>query len=256
MSLRKELTIATPCFNEQESLPAYFKRIEYTRGELHKRGWATHLLLIDDGSSDNTQSMLRAYAASHDAEVVAHPRNTGYGAAIKTALALAATDWVVFVDADSNYDQAIILDLERRVSATTGILNVSIFAPSGGSGFPWYRMLLSKTASLIYRLLLPRLTRGVFTMTCGFRWYRRELAASFFPREDNFAATAELLVRALASGARVEDVPARNRRRESGVSKMRFLAVSLTHLSIAARALLGGLGPPEPVEAHLRKIGR
>lgn len=256
MTLRRELTIATPCYNEQDSLPAYFKRIEYTREELHKRGWLTHLLLIDDGSSDNTHAMLRAYCAEHGAEMAVHPRNLGYGAAIKTALALAATEWVVFVDADSNYDQALILELEKRVTESTAILNISIFAPSGGSGFPWYRMALSKAASTIYRLLLPRLTRSVHTMTCGFRWYRRALAAEILPRADNFAATAELLVRALSKGYKVEDVPARNQRREQGVSKMKFLAVSLTHLGIAVRALCGALGPPAPLEAHLRKIGR
>src|SRR2546428_3558574 len=159
----KTLTIATPCYNEAASLPSYFERISCVREALARVGWPTTLLLINDGSRDDTPALLEVYAkASPGTQVIHHPHNLGYGAAIKTALALARTAWVVFVDADSNYDQRLILDLVKRVEADPDIhlINVSILAPGGGVGYPWYRLLLSSVASTIYRVLLPRLTRG------------------------------------------------------------------------------------------------
>lgn len=254
--MRRELTIATPCYNEAESLPTYFQRIDYVRERLTSTGWCVTLLLINDGSRDGTGDLLTDYARTHNnTEVVNHPRNLGYGAAIKTALAVAQTGWIVFADADTNYDQAIILELAEHVTDETDLLNVSIFAPGGASAYPWYRMLLSKTASLIYRTLLPRLTQGVFTMTCGFRWYRRAIVPMIFPHANSFVATAEIMLRALSSGLRVVEFPACNTRREHGVSKMRFVAVSLGHLRLATQALLGRLGPPLSVQAHLQLIG-
>ena len=103
------ITIATPCFNESEALPTYFDRITYVRDQMTASGWKIEHLLIDDGSKDNTAEMLEDYAREKpNVRVVRHPHNLGYGGAIKTALALSKTDWVVFVDADTNYDQRLI----------------------------------------------------------------------------------------------------------------------------------------------------
>lgn len=250
------LTIGTPCYNEAASLPAYFERMDFVRQELTRAGWQHALLLINDGSQDNTPQLLNAYAMNHaGTRVVDHPRNLGYGAAIKTALALAETDWIVFVDSDSNYDQRLILELVQKAGPDTDLVNVSILAPGGGAGYPWYRLLLSSIATAIYKVTLPRLTRGVYTMTCGFRLYRRELVPKVFPHADDFVATAEIMVRALKSKARVVEFPATNARREHGVSKMKVVRVSLHHLKLALSALFGGLGPPRDVATHLQRIG-
>jgi len=106
------LTIATPCYNESESLPIYFERIQHVRTRLERLQWQTELILIDDGSRDNTPLLLDHFAHVHPHTVVVrHPRNLGYGATIKTAFAMAKTEWVVFVDADSNYDQRLTRNL-------------------------------------------------------------------------------------------------------------------------------------------------
>src|SRR5262249_35318103 len=149
--MERTLTIGTPCYNESASLPSYFERIDFVRGELARAGWRATLVLINDGSKDNTAELLNAYAKDHaDTRVVHHPPNLGYGGAIKTALALAHTDWVVFVDSDSNYDQRLILELVKKAGPDTDLVNVSILAPGGGAGYPWYRLLLSSVATAIY----------------------------------------------------------------------------------------------------------
>lgn len=255
--MKRELTIATPCYNEAETLPTYFERIRFVRERLTEAGWTVRLLLINDGSSDRTRELLEEHVrAQPNAEAAHHPRNLGYGAAIKTALALARTEWIVFVDADTNYDQAIVLDLAGRLTEEMDLLNVSIFAPGGRPAYPGYRRFLSRSATLIYRAVLPRLTRGIYTMTCGFRWYRRSRVADIFPRSNTFVATAEIMVRALTQGLRVVEVPAANSPRRYGQSKMRFISESLAHLRLACAALSGGIGPALPVQEHLRLIGK
>jgi len=254
--MNRSITIATPCFDESESLPVYFQRITDVRAKMMDAGWVVEHLLIDDGSRDNTAEMLDTYARKHpNVRVIRHPHNFGYGGAIKTALALSKTDWVVFVDADTNYDQRLILKLIERIGPEIDIINVSILAPGGAAGYPWYRLVLSSIASTIYRVLLPRLTRGIYTMTCGFRVYRREVVPKIFPNADDFVATSEILVRALQHRLRILEFPATNSRREQGVSKMRGLRVSLRHLSLTTKALTGMLAPPAAVETHLQRIG-
>jgi glycosyltransferase involved in cell wall biosynthesis len=254
--MEKSLTVATPCYNEADSLPSYFGRIEYVLGGLAEEGWRAGLLLIDDGSRDRTPEMLEDYARRQPGvRVVHHPRNLGYGAAIKTALALADTEWVVFVDSDSNYDQGLILDLVKLAEPENHLINVSILSPGGSAGYPWYRLLLSSSVSRIYRTLLPRLTRGIYTMSCGFRLYRRSIVPQVFPLADDFVATSEIMIRALMNRARVVELPATNARREHGVSKMRFLRVAWGHLKLAAQALLRRLPAPASIPEHLARIG-
>jgi glycosyltransferase involved in cell wall biosynthesis len=250
------ITIATPCYNEADSLPAYFERISDVTDELTRSGWVVSLLLIDDGSRDSTPQLLDDYARKHTAtRVVRHPQNLGYGGAIKTGLALAETAWVVFIDSDSNYDQRLILELVKKVGPDVDIVNVSMLAPGGAFAYPSYRFWLSAGCSRLYRVLFPRLTKGIYTMTCGFRLYRRTLVPHLFPRADDFVATAEIMLRALRQRARVLEFPATNTLRVHGVSKMKILRVMRGHLGLMLRARLGLLPPPLEIDAHLRRIG-
>jgi len=53
------------------------------------------------------------------------------------------------VDADTNYDQCLILKLIERTGNEIDLINVSILAPGGAMGFPWYRLMLSSVASTV-----------------------------------------------------------------------------------------------------------
>lgn len=58
------------------------------------------LIVVDDGSTDHTAAMV---AATPGVRLVRHPRNRGYGAALKTGFAAANGDWIGFLDADGTY---------------------------------------------------------------------------------------------------------------------------------------------------------
>lgn len=250
------ITIATPCFNEETVLSTYFERIDFVRDQLKLEGCQVRLLLIDDGSSDRTLQIFGEYAQRNsNVTVIAHPQNLGYGAAVKTAMALARTNWLIFVDSDTNYDQRLILELIRTVETEPDLVNVSILAPQGQAGFAWYRRLLSSSASLLYRVLFPMLTRNVFTMTCGFRLYRTAILPDIFPMGDDFFATSEIMLRALRTGKRVTEFPAVNHRREQGVSKMKVFRNMMGHLRLALRTRFALLGDAGSLAEHLRRIG-
>ena len=220
----RTITVATPFYNEEASLPDYFFRISELYRELELKGWQTTLLFINDGSQDYTLEKLKELARSHPGTiVVTHLKNLGYGASIKTALAVADTEWIAFVDADTNYDQRLILTLVDYLNEQVDIVNVSILAPKGRPGYRWQRHAISSAVSQCYKRLFPRLTKGIYTMTCGFRIYRRSVVPKIFPVNDGFVATSEILIRALKNNMSILEFPANNSKREHGKSKMRFL---------------------------------
>lgn len=255
---RESLLIATPCYNEVESLPHYMARLGAFTDRLRDR-LDVHVLLIDDGSRDGTAEMIEEIAATHR-EVVAvhHNRNFGYGAAIKTALSVGfmnGSDLIAFVDADSNYDQADIVPMLAHITEDVEIVNASIFAPSGEWRYPWYRMILSRGCALAYATVLRRRARGVYTFTCGFRIYRARIAPAILPKSDDFVATAEIMTRSLQAGFRVVDMPVRNHRRAHGRSKMRALRVAGGHLRFLMTTMLRRVGAPQDPGDHLRRVG-
>ena len=249
------ITIATPFYNEEASLPDYFLRISELYRELELKGWQTTLLVIDDGSQDCTLEKLKEFAPSYPGTIlVTHPKNLGYGASIKTALSVAYTEWVAFVDADTNYDQRLILKLVDRLNEGVDIVNVSILAPGGHAGYRWQRHIISFTVSQCYKLFFRRLTKDVYTMTCGFRIYRRLIVPKIFPINDGFVATSEIMIRALKNKLRILEFPADNAKREHGKSKMHFLKTTYDHLSFILTVFLGQLAPPAIISEHRARI--
>ncbi len=92
------LSIVLPVYNEQEVLPALFAALPPV---LERIGCSYELIFIDDGSRDNTRSILNEHAAKDDrVKVLAFSRNFGQQAAITAGLDFANGDAVVVMDAD------------------------------------------------------------------------------------------------------------------------------------------------------------
>ncbi|MBI5060809.1 MAG: glycosyltransferase family 2 protein [Candidatus Aenigmarchaeota archaeon] len=100
-----KLTIVIPAYNEESSIA---ETIETVR----KICPGSKILVVDDGSKDKTYEKAKRAGAA----VIAHPKNRGYGAALKTGFRNASTDYMAFIDADLTYDPAIIPILLKTVT--------------------------------------------------------------------------------------------------------------------------------------------
>lgn len=234
------VSFVIPCYREEEALAALRPHLAAVA--------ADEIVFVDDGSDDGTRAALDGLARE-DARVriVAHARNRGVGAAMRTGIRATRGDVVVVYDADRTYP---LEDARRLVDALAPGVDVATATPFGADGglegVPAGRSFLSRAAVTAYKLVLGRRGRGLSVFTCAFRAWRgpfvRELAWS----SDGFPAAAEQLGRALLAGGRAVEVASTLRRRTEGVSKMRVLPAAVGHLGVLAR-LLG---------ARLRGAGR
>jgi glycosyltransferase involved in cell wall biosynthesis len=94
----RTLTVLMPVFNEQATLAEIIRRVRQV-----DVGLTLELIIVDDGSSDGTNKILRTLEDS-TVRVIAHQKNQGKGAALRTGLAHANGDIVVIQDADLEYD--------------------------------------------------------------------------------------------------------------------------------------------------------
>ncbi|HEY4608819.1 MAG TPA: glycosyltransferase family 2 protein, partial [Ilumatobacteraceae bacterium] len=95
--------MVVPCYNEEGTILALLKQVADSP-------WVREIIVVDDGSTDETRSILEGL---HDPtlRVVLHPRNQGKGAALRTGFAHATSDYVIVQDADLEYDPQEFSDL-------------------------------------------------------------------------------------------------------------------------------------------------
>lgn len=95
-----KLSVLIPAYNEHESIEELIRRVAAVN---LGPGSEIEIIVVDDGSTDGTREIL-ANLNAPGLRVIEHERNQGKGGAIRTALAAATGDAVVFQDADLEYD--------------------------------------------------------------------------------------------------------------------------------------------------------
>lgn len=110
---KNDLTIIIPCYNEEEALPKILPELVQFIVENNY-----HLILTNDGSKDNTKSILSELKGNQLITVLTHKLNKGYGAAIKTGLSNSGTKYSITIDADGQHDLNDVVKLHQKIIET------------------------------------------------------------------------------------------------------------------------------------------
>lgn len=96
----KKISLVIPCFNEEESIPLFYKEVKKVSPQL--RGYPLEFMFVNDGSSDNTLEVLRNLHNDHPEEVhyISFSRNFGKESALYAGLNEATGDYVAVMDVD------------------------------------------------------------------------------------------------------------------------------------------------------------
>lgn len=166
--------VVLPAFNEGAVIR---KVIHDVASALDAAGRNSYeIIVVDDGSGDQTSSEAEASAASGlPVTVIRHPVNRGLGAGLKTGLLAALQrcqpgDIVLTTEADGSQPSDKLVELADRIEEGFNFAVATPLAARGGfEGVPWYRRLLSRGGNLVYGLLFP--TRGLTDFTNLVRAY-------------------------------------------------------------------------------------
>lgn len=206
------LTVVIPAFNEQRRLGATLEKVyAWLRG----RGESFEILVVDDGSTDDTVALARAFAAEHAAgdaagraEVVTLGRNRGKGAAVREGFRRSRGDIVVFSDADLSTPIEELEGMTEGLRDGWDLVMASRDLPESNLAVrqAWYRENMGKLFNRIVRLITGIPFRDT---QCGFKLMRgepaREIAVDM--REEGFAFDVELILLARGHGYRVCEFP-------------------------------------------------
>ena len=154
-SRRKSVSIIIPIFNEQDGVGQLKEKLSILHRLLCDQ-FDVELVFVDDGSSDNTVSVIKKEFTDSPYlfRVLEHGINRGVGAAFRTGFEAAKAAFVCTIDADCSYSpEGLKKLLEALQSTGADIAVASPYHPQGKvEGVPGWRLALSKGCSLLYRL--------------------------------------------------------------------------------------------------------
>lgn len=209
------VVVVLPAYNEASRLKTLLDRI---CGALHDRPY--RIVVVDDGSRDDTAAILAQERQHLPLEVITHPVNCGLAQTLYDGLHWAVehcaeNDVVVTMDADDTHDPAYIAAMLAKIEAGCDLVIASRFQPGAAVvGVPLHRRLFSFGVLLLLRLFMP--IPGVRDYACGYRAVRVGVLARAFERFGErlfelrrwgFICTAELLWKLRVVGARCGEVP-------------------------------------------------
>jgi len=237
---RKTVSVVIPCYNEEDSLPLLFYRLDHLPNVIDRNRYKLQYVLVNDCSSDKTGEMLRIKYENHSNTVIIDNEcNLGIGGAIKRGFDQAGGDIIVTIDADTNYDPLEIPNLLEMMKDDVDIVTASPFKKGGGWNYPFHRFVFSRGVVILYRFVLGKKAGDIQTFSSGFRAYRKEVIGPIRPRADDFLSTTEMLVRALLKGFKVVEYPTVVYERKFGKSKLPTLRTMFSHLVFMKQLLYG-----------------
>ncbi len=230
----EKLSLIIPCYNEEEGINNLDENLKPVIKELEGK-YELELIFVDDGSKDQTNKLLWDHFGSLDyVKIIKHPINKNLGAALRTGFYHSTGDIVVTLDSDCTYSPSEIHSLIKGLG-DSDIVTASPYHPLGKvDGVPGYRLLLSKSICIIYRLLTGS---KINTFTSIFRAHKKEVIENVDFKSDNFLATAEMLINSLKKGYKVNEYPTTLHVRQYGSSSMKLLKVIKSHAKFASNLL-------------------
>jgi glycosyltransferase involved in cell wall biosynthesis len=169
---------------------------------------AYEVLVVDDGSIDDTGARVEALAGRHAVRVIRHPQNRGYGGALRTGFDNATLDAVWLMDSDGQFDA----DDLRRV--------LPLYAPDTlVAGYRAHRrdsLVRRFYHWAFFRLVLVLFGPTVRDVNCAFKLFPRAVGAGL--TSEGAMISTELVLRARRAGYRVAEVAIPHYPRRAGVA--------------------------------------
>jgi glycosyltransferase involved in cell wall biosynthesis len=198
------LSIIIPAHNEAERLPPSLQKIDTF---LNTQGYLAEVLVVENGSSDETLRIAQGYAARMPNLRVLHEEERGKGLAVKQGMLEAKGKYRFLCDADLSMP---IEQVNRFLSPALEMVDVAIGSREvpGAKRFdePSYRHLIGRMFNTMVRwILLP----GLQDTQCGFKCFSAEVAEKVFPLQTlkGMSFDAEVLFIARKKGFQVQEIP-------------------------------------------------
>lgn len=225
-----------PVFNESQNLETLAKRIIPLYPDQHK-----FFVFVDDGSTDQTVSLIRSLFAGHTIQVIEKPENIGPGDSFNRGFewildhSNCENDLVITMEGDNTSDISILPHMVKIAEMGYDLVLSSVYVQGGGfEKTSLLRKIISFIANMLFRVFF---NIKVLTLSSFYRVYKITLLqkikkeSGILIREKGFICMLEILIKAIHANAKVIEVPMLLKSdQRKGKSKMKIMINSLSYL--------------------------
>lgn len=201
------VSIVVPVYNEAVILHNNLLKIcNYMKTIEDNYRW--EMIVVNDGSSDNTGKIAEDFACTRDnVRVLHHLINFNLGQALRFAFGHCRSDYIVTMDADLSYSPDHIGKLLSKIRETHAKMVIASPYMEGGkvSNVPWLRRTLSIWAN---RFLSLTAKGNLSTLTSMVRAYDRQFVDSLSLKAMDMSINAEIIYKAMLLNAHIVEIPA------------------------------------------------
>ncbi|MFQ5842900.1 MAG: dolichyl-phosphate beta-glucosyltransferase [Thermodesulfobacteriota bacterium] len=243
-STRPFLSLVMPAYNEEQTIG---RSVSTVRNYLMKRGYPFEIIVVDDGSEDQTlQRVQEVMATCEKIRLVRNRKNLGKGAAVRKGMLHAEGEYIVFSDVDLSVS---IDQIEPFLENLRDGYNIAIGSRRLNRSHiqdhqPIYREMMGRAFTRLSRWILGTSTSD---FTCGFKGFQRDVARDLFAvqRLPDWSFDSEVIYLAGLRGYKIAQIPVTwSNGKETKVRLLRDIPLSLFGLlRIRLNKLMGKYGP-------------
>lgn len=219
------LSIVIPVYNEQNSIIPTIDNINTMMAETDID---YELIIVNDGSSDNTGRVLKDY--KNHFRLVEHHYNKGYGAALKTGILASSHDIIAITDADGTYPIEYIPQMYEEAKDYNMVVGRRPFKqlPTMTKPAKWF---ITKLASYLAEFKIPDINSGLRV------FWKKDALRFFHIIPSGFSFTTTITLSMLTSELEVKYFPIEYMKRE-GKSKIRPIYDTLNFIQLIVRTIV------------------
>ena len=189
-----KITVGIPAYNEEKNIAKIIIKLKKITDQI---------IVCDDGSNDSTC----AIAESLGATIIKHPKNSGYGMAIRSIFLKAReinADVLVTIDADGQHKIEDINKIIKPVVDRQADISIGSRFLKEDNNTPSYRKFGVK---VITKVTNSSLSEKITDAQSGFRAYNNKVLQSLTPSDSGMGISTEILIKSSNLGLKITEVP-------------------------------------------------
>jgi glycosyltransferase involved in cell wall biosynthesis len=202
-------SIVIPAYNESERIVGTLDKVLAYIATQPEFAGKTEILVVNDGSRDDTAEIVKSYAARNPAvQLVENPGNRGKGYSVRNGMMRATGDVRLFSDADLSSPISEAPKLFAAIAAGNDVAIGSRWLDSRTQTErqSFFRQLIGRVFNILLRVVLGIKEKDT---QCGFKAFSSRAAEAIFPRQliERWGFDPELIYLARRSGFKIAEVP-------------------------------------------------
>jgi glycosyltransferase involved in cell wall biosynthesis len=193
-----KISIIIPVFNEDSTISTIVERVKATKipGEI---------VIVDDGSTDNTRAILAEMDGKENIRVILHKKNLGKGSAVRTGIDHVTGDVIIIQDADLEYDPREYTNLLKPIDeGLADVVYGSRFLGAARRPILFWNMVANKLLTFVTNILYNNILSDMET---GYKVFRKEVVQGMTLHARRFDFEPEFTAKILKRKVRIVEVP-------------------------------------------------